>query len=44
MSKQVSNKLKQWLEEQKIIEGIEESRAEMRAGKGIILRSIADLD
>lgn len=36
--------LKQWLEEQKIIAEIEESRAEIRAGKGVILRSLADLD
>lgn len=36
--------LKQWLEEQEVIAGIEESRAEMRAGKGVLLNSLADLD
>lgn len=36
--------LKRWLEEEKIIAEIEESRAEIRAGGGIILNSLADLD
>ena len=36
--------LKQWLEERQVIAEIQESRAEIRAGKGIILRSLADLE
>ncbi|MDO8582767.1 MAG: ribbon-helix-helix domain-containing protein [bacterium] len=36
--------LKRWLEEQKVIAEILESRAEIRAGKGILLRSLADLE
>ena len=45
MPKQASkSKSKRQYEDQGIIEGIKESRAEMLAGKGIILHSLADLD